>query len=106
MSNDKHNEAAPVLGCDRLVGVKDYHLLEELWIIRADDEALDHDCQSWWRMDSHPSGRWMIGKPYTRNLFVPMRRPGPRPADKISELLDPNDADQRREPNKGQSNER
>lgn len=53
-----------------------YHLIEEGWEMRADDEALDSGCASWWRLDSHPSGRWMIGAPYTRQLFVPIRRAG------------------------------
>ena len=56
-----------------------YHLIDEGWEMRADDEALDNDCASWWRLDSHPSGRWMIGAPYTRQLFVPIRRAGMYP---------------------------
>lgn len=57
--------------------------------MRADDEALDHDCNGWWRLDSHHSGKWMIGKSYNRNFFVPIRRAGKRP-DPLAEILSPN----------------
>lgn len=59
--------------------VGERHLIDDKWIMRADDEALDNDCETWWRLDSHHSGRWMIGAPYNRNFFVPIRRAGPRP---------------------------
>ena len=45
------------------------------------------NCVTWWRLDSHPSGKWMIGKEYSNRLFVPIRRPGQRPPDKIERLL-------------------
>ena len=63
------------------------HLIDDGWIMRADDEALHHDCQTWWRLDSNPSGKWMIGAPYARGLFVPIRRNGPRPPNEIERLL-------------------
>jgi hypothetical protein len=65
------------------------HLIDDGWIMRADDEALDHDCAGWWRLDSHHSGKWMIGKPYNRNFFVPIRRAGKRP-DPLADILSPN----------------
>lgn len=87
---------APLVGSGRLVGGNEYHLLENGTMIRPDDEALNHDCQSWWRMDSHLSGKHMIGARYTNNLFVPMRRPGPRPALTITGLETPNNSNQPR----------
>ena len=74
---------------DEAAGSAQYHLIEEGWVMRADDEALEPDCTSWWRLDSHPIGRWMIGAEYTPTLFVPIRRAGKRPDD-TSELLPPN----------------
>lgn len=62
------------------------HLIDDGWPMRPDDEALEPDCNSWWRLDSHPSGKWMIGAKYNRNLFVPIRRSGPRP-DPMQHLL-------------------
>ena len=67
--------------------IADYHLLEYGCIMQADDEALDHDCKTWWRLDSNKCGRWMIGCKYNRSLFVPIRRIGPRPFNKIEKIL-------------------
>jgi hypothetical protein len=82
--------------CASATGSASYHLIENDSIMEASDEALDDNCETWWRLDSHPSGKWMIGKEYSNRLFVPIRRPGQRPPDKIERLLmTPNDAGER-----------
>lgn len=79
--NDTNSTGQPAAlpGLAEATGSAAHHLIEDGWEMRADDEALDSDCASWWRLDSHPSARWMIGAPYTRQLFVPIRRAGMYP---------------------------
>ena len=86
MSNDTTKSETPALALAQGSAIL-RHLIDDGCVMRADDEALSDDCQSWWRLDSHPCGRAMVGRPYDRGIFVPIRRNGLRPPNEIERLL-------------------
>lgn len=52
-----------------------YRLLTDDDMVAVGDQFLADDCVSWWTLtDAANEPRWMIGKRYSRNFFVPGRR--------------------------------
>lgn len=78
-------EPAKVDGDDSSVGI--YHLIDNGAILLPSDECLNDDCVTWWRLDSHPSGKHLIGNPHNVGFLCPMRRTGKRSPSEIEKIL-------------------
>lgn len=66
-----------------------YHLLDDGVEMQPSDEALSHDCLSWRRLDADESGHALIGRPYSRFAFVPIRRAGARETPGARLMVEP-----------------